>query len=68
MERLYSVCSGDVFSLPEDVLNSFVQSVSLDIDHLVGVLRLEIGKSSQPPATSEGKPPLPQPSLAASQA
>ena len=68
MERLYSVCSGDVFSLPEDVLNSFVQSVSLDIDHLVGVLRLEIGKSSQPPATSEGKPPLPQPALPTSQA
>ena len=68
MERLYSVCSEDVFSLPEDVLNSFVQSVSLDIDHLVGVLRLEIGKSSQPPAPSEGKPPLPQPALPASQA
>ena len=68
MERLYSVCSGDVFSLPEDVLNSFVQSVSLDVDHLVGVLRLEIGKSSQAPAPSEGKPALPQPSLATSQA
>ena len=68
MERLYSVCSGDVFSLPEDVLNSFVQSVSLDVNHVVGALRLEIGKSSQPPATSEGKPPLPQPALPASQA
>lgn len=58
----------DVFSLPEDVLNSFVQSASLDVDHLVGALGLEIGKSSQPPAPSEGKPPLPQPALPTSQA
>ena len=69
MKRLYiSYIYEDVFSLPEDVLNSFVQSVSLDVDHLVGVLRLEIGKSSQAPAPSEGKPALPQPSLATSQA
>ena len=54
--------------LPEDVLNSFVQSASLDVDHLVGALGLEIGKSSQPPAPSEGKPPLPQPALPTSQA
>ena len=57
-----------MFSLPEDVLNSFVQSASLDVDHLVGALGLEIGKSSQPPAPSEGKPPLPQPALPTSQA
>ena len=54
--------------VPEDVLNSFVQSVSLDVDHLVWALGLEIGKSSQPPAPSEGKPPLPQPALTTSQA
>ena len=54
--------------VPEDVLNSFVQSVSLDVDHLVGALRFEISKSSQPPAPSEGKPPLPQPALTTSQA
>ena len=43
------------------MLNSFVQSVSLDVvDHLVGALRFEIGKSSETPATSEGKSTLPQ--------
>ena len=57
-----------MLSLPEDVLNSFVQSVSLDVNHVVGALRLKIGKSSQPPAPSEGKPSLPQPALATSQA
>ena len=54
--------------IPEDVLNSFVQSVSLDVDHLVVALGFEIGKSSEPPAPSEGKPPLPQPALTTSQA
>jgi len=49
-------------------LNSFVQSVSLDVDHLVVALGFEIGKSSEPPAPSEGKPPLPQPALTTSQA
>ena len=43
------------------MLNSFVQSVSLDVvDHLVGAVRFEIGKSSETPATSEGKSTLPQ--------
>ena len=43
------------------MLNSFVQSVPLDVvDHLVGALRFEIGKSSETPATSEGKSTLPQ--------
>ena len=74
-----SCCNGEIFYwvrfmkmcsvlVPEDVLNSFVQSVSLDVDHLVGALGFEIGKSSQPPAPSEGKPPLPQPALTTSQA
>ena len=54
--------------IPEDMLNSFVQSVSLDVDHLVVALGFEIGKSSEPPAPSEGKPPLPQPALTTSQA